>query len=373
MDGWAKFGNNLAGAFGGDTGAAYSRGQESAARVQTLLLTAKQKRDEAMAQEQLQAEMAKAGIPPEQASVISTALRAGYNPEQISGYRGDVQEQGFRGGAVERALAGDFTGANANLFGVANGPQALPDVQDGMLLSNVFAEGAPTSVTPVGQARIGQADAAATASYARANLANTQAAVGGYNPNTGRGGGAQAAFTAPAQASLLAALGQGEAGEREVPEGDYRDFILFGQANPHLRSGEERLAAYVAAKAGGGPKIIDPTMPGSMTIRPPSPSTLAGALSGVGPDGVQFVIDDPQNMPPAVVQGIMAQDPAAAAANVAADPQAPAGAAPAQLTKEFAMQALRDAREAISAGKISREAARARLRANGMPSIAERL
>lgn len=290
MDGWAKLG----GLFGGDqTQQAYNRGRESAARVETLLMTAKEKRDQAMARERYRDDMIAAGVPAERATLLSTAFAAGYNPEQMSGYLGDVQEQGFRQDAVSRAQVGDFTGANANLFGVASGPQELAKVQGDILLGNVFKEGgASMGPTQVGAADIRAADALAAErgagrieNLAQANLYNTQAAVGGFNPRTGTGSAPN--YTAPTQGSLSATFGGDEG---VVPPEMARDFQIWRNAHPEFRNGEEALTAYVAEMGKSGPIIIEPGLPGSMTYRPPSRADVPLSSTFAGSPGDQTAI-----------------------------------------------------------------------------------
>jgi hypothetical protein len=163
---------------------AYQGGQTRAAQLASLLAGAQIKRDEAMARDQFQASLADAGYAPEQASVLSNAFRAGFNPTQLSGYRGELQEQDFRQGAVARALAGDFGGGNAYLMGVANGPVELASIQGQNLINNRLLPGGGGVITTdqgrasiaADAARARASDASAASSFASA--ARTRQAMG---------------------------------------------------------------------------------------------------------------------------------------------------------------------------------------------------
>jgi len=181
-------GAHIADAFLG-TPASRSEVAGRVAQTDYLLTKAMEARKQAMARDQFRETLTKAGVPAEQASVLSTAFAAGYNPQQASGYQLDQQELGFRGDAATRAQAGDFTGANAALMGVANGPQALADIQDGMLLANRFAEGGGSvTPTPLGTARIGAEEALATQRTASAGAHDARAALSNRtDPNRSRG------------------------------------------------------------------------------------------------------------------------------------------------------------------------------------------
>lgn len=135
MAGWQDFGKLLGG--GVNTTDAYQRGQTKAAQLEQLIADAKVKRSKAAALDNMAGALVKLDMPAD----LATVLAAGYNPEQLSGYMGDVQAQRFRGDAASRALAGDWDGANAALMGVASGPQQLAKVEGQNLLDNVFLTG----------------------------------------------------------------------------------------------------------------------------------------------------------------------------------------------------------------------------------------
>lgn len=206
-NGWASLGQAFAGGGAGQD-RAYQAGQTRAAQLATLLAGAQIKRDEAMARDQFQASLGDAGYAPEQASLLANAFRAGFNPTQLSGYRGDVQEQDFRQGAVARSLAGDFGGGNAYLMGVANGPIELAAIQGQNLINNrLLPGGGGISTTDQGRASIAAdaararaSDASAASSYATAAKTRQAMALDGqqhalsvagrWNPGGKNGGGA---------------------------------------------------------------------------------------------------------------------------------------------------------------------------------------
>lgn len=179
--GWGSLGAALV---GGNREDAYNRGMARAAQLDQLVQTARFSREKAMEAEDARRgrgnfaqSAAAAGIPQDRANFLSDALMAGYDPTKVSGYLGATQEQGFREGAVGRALAGDFGGGNAYLMGVANGPVELASVQGQNLINNRLLEGGG-GITTTEQGRAGiAADAArAAASYASANNSNASAA-----------------------------------------------------------------------------------------------------------------------------------------------------------------------------------------------------
>lgn len=182
--GWASVGQALAGLSGAGREDAYNRGMAKAAQLDQLVQTARFSREKAMEAEDARkgrggfapAAVA-AGIPEAQAGLLSSAFAAGYDPTKLSGYLGATQEQGFREGAVGRALAGDFGGGNAYLMGVANGPVELASVQGQNLINNRLLEGGGgISTTEQGRAGMAADAARAAASYASANSSNASAA-----------------------------------------------------------------------------------------------------------------------------------------------------------------------------------------------------
>ncbi|GHH56075.1 hypothetical protein [[Pseudomonas] boreopolis] len=213
-NGWASLGEALAGGAARNE-LAYQQGQTRAAQLASLLAGAQIKRDEAMARDQLQSSIG--GVVPDQAQAnfLATALRGGFDPTKVSGYTGELQEQGLRGDAVARALAGDWGGANANLMGLARGPVELAAIQGQNLINNrLLPGGGGISTTEQGRASIAADAARATAAYAAANSANAAAqrardandiakatfalqSTGQWNPSGAAGAGGGGAGQAP--------------------------------------------------------------------------------------------------------------------------------------------------------------------------------
>lgn len=178
MAGWDELGGVLG--RGGNTTDAYQRGASRAAQLDRLIADAKIKRSEADALANMPGALVKLNMPAD----LSTVLAAGYNPQQLSGYMGDMQEQGFRGDAAARALSGDWGGANAALMGVASGPQALATIEGQNLLANRFLEGGG-AVTTTEQGRAGMAADAARARAADASAASSHASAARTRQATG--------------------------------------------------------------------------------------------------------------------------------------------------------------------------------------------
>ncbi|GEM_PF-2421239 len=271
MQGFADLGRVLAG--GVDTSAAYDRGAARAAQLSSLIAAARTKQAEAQAQTRLPGALVALGLPAD----LATVVQGGYNPEQLSGYMGDVQEQGFRGDAVARALAGDFGGANANLFGVANGPQQLATVEGQNLLANRFLPGGGgLTTTQQGQAQIGAdqararaSDASAASSYASAARTRQAAGIdaerfglqrsGKWKPDATSGTGTGGAFTAPNVSTLVAALGGTEDGKPDPVA--TQDFLSWRNDHPEVRNGDMALAQYLEDTGQQRVQVIDQALP----------------------------------------------------------------------------------------------------------------
>jgi hypothetical protein len=110
------------------------------------------------------------GLQPDQASGAGTLVRSGQNVNEIGQLMKSLAAQSAQRAARDRAINGDLNGANAELFGVANGPQKLSAVEGGVTLNPLATpdqnQFAPTAV---GQAMI-------AADQARANASNASAA-----------------------------------------------------------------------------------------------------------------------------------------------------------------------------------------------------
>lgn len=110
------------------------------------------------------------GLTPEQAQGGGTLVAGGQNVNQIGQLMTALAHQASQRAARDRAIKGDLNGANAELFGVANGPQKLSAVEGGVTLNPLATpdqnQFAPTAI---GQAMV-------AADMARANASNASAA-----------------------------------------------------------------------------------------------------------------------------------------------------------------------------------------------------
>lgn len=194
---------------------------------------------------------------------------------------GRVQEQRQRVEAAEAAKRGEWGLANAIAMGYANGPQELAKVEGDILLGNRFVPGGdPRGATAIGQSRIRKDDAAAWKDYTTgrssaardyASAANYRDAASKRQPGGSSGGGA---YTAPTNASLVAALG-GRDGT--VNPDAFDRFQAWREQNPQIRNGEEALVRYAGSVR---PQITTVTAPGGGAVRfveaPSAGSTPAG-------------------------------------------------------------------------------------------------
>lgn len=234
-NGWGLLGQALT---GGNNEQAYQRGQLNGAKLTSLLAEASIKRDEAMQREQLESRLAAAGSSPEQAGLLATALRGGFDPTKITGYTGDVQEQGFRQSAVDRATAGDWGSANAALLGVANGPVDLAAVQGQNLINNrLLPGGGGINTTEQGRSGMAADAARAAASYAAANSSNAsaQSALGRLALARGQFDLQRAGQWNPSGAASGSGSGGGTAGGApggvKLSEGQSKDVLYYTRGN----------------------------------------------------------------------------------------------------------------------------------------------
>ncbi len=179
--GWGSLGAALV---GGNREDAYNRGMARAAQLDQLVQTARFSREKAMEAEDARRgrgnfaqSAAAAGIPVAQASLLSDAFAAGYDPTKLSGYVGQNQEQDFRQNIVAQALAGNLPAAGAYSMGLAKGPLEMTKITDGTGYNPYLQADQQYYTTPVGQSTIGQRNAAAAASFASANSSNATAAA----------------------------------------------------------------------------------------------------------------------------------------------------------------------------------------------------
>lgn len=181
-NGWARLGEALAGIT-----------PAKRADIEAKTVGALAQRDRSVAQARMEMEKAKhfsqdslgqyfidigSDDPVAAARAQAGVALSGVNYNGLQSGLADRQKMGFRQGAVDSATAGDFVGANAQLFGVASGPVDIPKVSGNMLLSNrLIPGGGDVTVTPIGQSQIRANDARAQASIINAN--KPRAAGGG--------------------------------------------------------------------------------------------------------------------------------------------------------------------------------------------------
>lgn len=274
--GAALFGN------GGRTQAAYQEGARGAAQTDLLLSQAKIKRDEAMKRSQLTEQLTAAGVPPEQASMLSTALGAGYNPEQISGYRGDVQKQGIIDESLGAARGGNIDLLN-NLATLLEGkPRQRTQITQGMAFDPYANPNQQMQTTPVAAADIAstfalgrERDAGAVENYADASAANALAGLRiRTDPNGGGAAGAAAANTLSADVMEMFKMSppRAEPGAARVfNQKLYEQFLADRASRGATGNLSEDARAWLVAQQPQRPIIIDPTRLESMTRSPSAP------------------------------------------------------------------------------------------------------
>jgi hypothetical protein len=323
----------------------------------------------------IQGVLADPTIPDRDKNFIVGALGSEYAATMQGNLR--AQEMGFRGDAVSRALAGDYNGANANLFGVANAPQALTDVDGNQIIRNKFSTEGVVENTDV-------ADSVAAANYARAhasneqaNLASVKAAAGGFAPRAPAGGKA-GARTEPPQ-HLLSAYFGGPTGK--IDRAKVMEFNEWRAEHPEVRNGTDALVAFENRPMpweGGGH--------GTMTVEP-GRKPVVRITSPANPVSAAFSAGDPGQDREAVMDAVPESDggpgfqvpvPGAPPVTVKV-PGVPEAKGPVQATSEWddvrdtpAGKALQEARDAIARG-APKEAVRDRLKKMNYKNIASRL
>lgn len=103
------------------------------------------------------------------------------NLRNFTGGADDILKSNYRQAAVERATLGDLTGANAQLFGVKNGPVEINKVVAGQQF-NPYDDGGEVTMTPLGTATAELANARAAAQGALGRKYQAQADAGGFAP-----------------------------------------------------------------------------------------------------------------------------------------------------------------------------------------------
>lgn len=281
--GAALFGN------GGRTEAAYQDGLRGAAQTDIILAKAAMERQKAMEASKLRGKIVATGMfSPEEADFVATSVLSGNDPRQISGYRGDVQKQGF----LTRAdAAGDDWGQMNRNLALADGkPVALADVQDGMLIPNRYLQADQQTIAPtdIGRATIsatqalaGERQSAATENYAQASAAD--ALAGKYartDPNARSSGGAAGGsntLSPDVMEMFKMSPPRAEPGAPRVfNQKLYEQFLADRASRGATGNLSEDARAWLVAQQPQRPIIIDPTRPESMTRSPSAPAPAAG-------------------------------------------------------------------------------------------------
>jgi hypothetical protein len=187
-DGWAKLGDMLAGTSDAKRMEIELKTQQRLAQRDSSVANAWLKLDKARQTGKLGESFAEIGMPNPDA--YANAQRAGVNVNSMAGAMGNIQKMEARKAAVAAAQAGNFGEANANLFGVASGPQALPQVAGGVVIPNRFEEPGIGDLitTPQGASVIAANEARARASDASAGLSNAREQWGPSGGRTAAGG-----------------------------------------------------------------------------------------------------------------------------------------------------------------------------------------
>lgn len=249
---------------------------------------------------------------------IVAVLRAGGgNADQLSSALGNFQEQGFRQGARDKAVAGNYGGAVAEQFGLASGPVRINDIDSGYQL-NPYQQGGPITATGETLADIAAAYAKAGASDAAANANNARA--GYYSERT-------------ANPQRFMTPGSGDA--KPLPAGDSR--LLTSEILARIPKGVKYSEADLAAAIGTAENLRAQGLPVGtaaaqafdqvfgLDAQPVEPTRVAGLFDGPYDwlSGAQVPTGDPARLQ----RRTGAPAPAAAPAPAVPAPQAQAPAA----------------------------------------------
>lgn len=177
---------------------------------------------------------------------IARLGRTKASPDSLGSFIAKQVETRMRQGAVERASGGDYTGANAQLFGVANGPVAVDQIQSGYRL-NPYDTGGGMAATGETLADIAYKNAQAQASQASAganSALEAQRRDEMANPGKYRAGRAPADISPSESLALDKLVGNYlppvADGENELPaqiDPALRNEILSRSAELYQRSG----------------------------------------------------------------------------------------------------------------------------------------
>lgn len=283
-NGWARLGEAFAGLSDAQRSDIQAKTQQQLAARDNAIAGAWMKMDEArnrgLAEETYARMVAPGASEEDRARAIATLQRGGLNPNTGAGALGKLFEQSVRSDARDAALAGDFGGANANLFGIASGPQQLAQIQGDTVIGNRYVPGGDIrGPTSIGSARIERLGTQMLADRALANQRN--------QPRSSGGGSRSSAAPKLSEIDKM-------------------------RLNTELKPLQSALSSAQAD--------LDDIQSSS---RVPHPARMAQAQDRVAAlqeqinslfdryeparEGVDFVIDDPENMPPQLVSAIRDQ------------------------------------------------------------------
>lgn len=202
---------------------------------------------------------------------LAAVLGAGQgNAQQMAAAIGAFQEQRLRQQAADAAARGDYTGANAPLFGVASGPVAVNQIQGGYQLNpyvaggDLRATGKTLAEIVTEEARAAAQRASAAQSYASAAAASALADMRRdqmANPGKYRaaGGGAPLDISPQDAVVLDKLVGQMVPAGAEFPD-DVRNDVLTraAQLYQQTRNAQQSVADAFAELADVEPAVDTP-------------------------------------------------------------------------------------------------------------------
>lgn len=145
--GWGRLGAALGGL--GNTHEAEQEAMLDAARVESALIKARKERDELNAIEALEADITEVVGDEGLARMFATSLRAGKNPEQITGGRLDTQKFDLTEEAATAGRGGDLDLMNTLLSAASGDPMTRNKVEGNTIIDPYMTDANPR-VTPYG-------------------------------------------------------------------------------------------------------------------------------------------------------------------------------------------------------------------------------
>ncbi len=207
--GWSKLGATLGG-MGQNNERALVQGQTAGVTLTSKLLDAKKKRDEALALEQLEADLVKNGVDPKQAGIIGAATRSGSSFTGSASGAGHIQNNGIKQQALAAAIgapgqegqaatAPDMELVNRIMTVVSGKPQPLTKIEGNNVINPMVAPGSQEiSVAPYGEKYLEMTERAkGLTTRAQAETTRGRASYGRTGP------GAKASDPAKAQETAI--------------------------------------------------------------------------------------------------------------------------------------------------------------------------